>query len=671
VQFIKRRSLLIFGDYYLDVERRLLLDQHNNEIEIEDKALDVLLYLISARDRYVSLQELHDQVWAGRIVSDSAVRQTIAKLRKVLSDQAEQPTFIKSVAKKGYRFISSVDRATSDAPEPAIAQKLTTVPAETLTKQGFAGFIMAKKRWLWCLPGLIFLYLIFGRITVTAHLTLQSGKHLYVTTKDNKQFFYIEQLKDEHNYRLWVHTGGIDQIIDTQQFPLLFPQITAEQLTVGWQKEQTCGLNFYQLQNYANKQQLHVPNCTQLLHISKSGESLLLSYHKLLDNKVTTEVALLSKNNNDLKIIASIPEAVATLQALHDPASDELLLVSSNLNKTNIQLVKTGQLNTTTASQQWAIDSGGLRQIQQYAGSYYLLLADGVHRLKNGVISPVLEVTNAMDLVVIEPRLTLLKAQSVTRQELFSWSDDVASHTVSNKKESDIVLPHRTIRYLGNQISNAYIVRKYKFNYKVSHLSSNTELLSSATPIELLYFNEKTKSLIYLQEDLIVSFNVISKTVEYTVNIPGNLVWWDHARDLSSNNIHLAVLKNDGVEPYSFYYDQGILESIGKTVPYTNELSRGALQEDQIAFYLNKEKIDLPDDIGVIEQPILTDTGLYFIKSIGNKNALFFYDKKMKRLNKLSMSESPTRLIRHGPNSIFLFTRPTNNTQVEIAKIVI
>lgn len=663
--------MLSFGDYYLDVKRRLLLDQHNNEIEIEDKALDVLLYLISERDRYVSLQELHDQVWAGRIVSDSAVRQTIAKLRKVLSDQAEQPTFIKSVAKKGYRFIASVDRATSDAPEPAIAQKLTTVPAETLTKQGFAGFIMAKKRWLWCLPGLIFLYLIFGRITVTAHLTLHSGKHLHVTTKDNKQFFYIEQLKDENNYRLWVHTGGIDQIIDTQQFPLLFPQITAEQLTVGWQKEQSCGLNFYQLQNYANKQQLHVPNCTQLLHISKSGESLLLSYHKLLDDKVTTEVALLSKNNNDLKIIASIPEAVTTLQALHKPASNELLLVSSNLNKTNIQLVKTDQLNTTTASQQWAIDSGGLRQIQQYAGSYYLLLADGVHRLKNGVISQVLEVTNAMDLVVIEPRLTLLKAQSIARQELFSWSDTVTTQPAANKKQSDIVLPHRTIRYLGNQIFNAYIVKKDRFDYKVTHLSSNTNLISSSTPIELLHFNDKTQSLIYLQEGFIITFNVISKTVEHAISIPGELIWWDHARNLSSNYLQLAILKSNGVEPYSFHYAQGILQSIGKTVPYTNEISRGALQQDQIDFYLNKEKIDLPNDIGVIEQPILTDTGLFFIKVIGNQNLLFFYDKKSNKYRKLSMHDSPIRLIRHGQNSVFLLTRPTHTTQVDIAKIVI
>lgn len=98
----------VLGDYILDVEQQLLFQQQQ-EIAIEPKAFALLLYLYQQRDRYVSLEELHQQVWADRVVSDSAVRSTIKKLRNLLDDNdLSQPRYIKSLSKRGYKLVCDV-----------------------------------------------------------------------------------------------------------------------------------------------------------------------------------------------------------------------------------------------------------------------------------------------------------------------------------------------------------------------------------------------------------------------------------------------------------------------------------------------------------------------------------------------------------------------------------
>jgi DNA-binding winged helix-turn-helix (wHTH) protein/Tol biopolymer transport system component len=98
-------SLLNFGEFQIDVNLRRIYNT-SGELAVEPKMLDVLCYLIQHSDRYVSLQELHAEVWAGRVVTDTAVRRTISKLRSVLGDtETETPIYIKSQMKRGYQFI--------------------------------------------------------------------------------------------------------------------------------------------------------------------------------------------------------------------------------------------------------------------------------------------------------------------------------------------------------------------------------------------------------------------------------------------------------------------------------------------------------------------------------------------------------------------------------------
>lgn len=79
-----------------------MLTLRGEEISLEPKVFDVLVYLCANHNHYVSIQELHDNVWEGRIVSDAAVRRSVSKLRSILSLDTEIEQYVKSAHKRGY-----------------------------------------------------------------------------------------------------------------------------------------------------------------------------------------------------------------------------------------------------------------------------------------------------------------------------------------------------------------------------------------------------------------------------------------------------------------------------------------------------------------------------------------------------------------------------------------
>lgn len=95
------------GAFEIHPQTKLLL-KNKCEIAIEPKVFDVLYYLCKNAGDYVQIDDLHENIWAGRVVSDAAVRRTISKLRNILD--CDQTQYIKSVHKKGYKIILDVVR---------------------------------------------------------------------------------------------------------------------------------------------------------------------------------------------------------------------------------------------------------------------------------------------------------------------------------------------------------------------------------------------------------------------------------------------------------------------------------------------------------------------------------------------------------------------------------
>ncbi len=95
------------GDWELD---RALneIRRPGASIRLEPKVVDVLAYLADRPGSVVSRDELLEAVWPGVVVGDDALTQAVIKLRKALGDEARQPAYIETIAKRGYRLLAPV-----------------------------------------------------------------------------------------------------------------------------------------------------------------------------------------------------------------------------------------------------------------------------------------------------------------------------------------------------------------------------------------------------------------------------------------------------------------------------------------------------------------------------------------------------------------------------------
>jgi TolB-like protein/cytochrome c-type biogenesis protein CcmH/NrfG len=97
----------LFDNHTLDTDRRELRDG-SKPIAIEPQVFDLLVYLLQNRDRVVSKDDLIASVWEGRIVSDSTLTSRINAARKALSDSGEDQRLIRTIPRKGFRFVGTV-----------------------------------------------------------------------------------------------------------------------------------------------------------------------------------------------------------------------------------------------------------------------------------------------------------------------------------------------------------------------------------------------------------------------------------------------------------------------------------------------------------------------------------------------------------------------------------
>src|SRR5262245_52911969 len=100
----------LFGDCVLD-PGRLELTRVSQAIAVGPQVFDLLDYLVRNRERVVSKDQLLDAVWGGRIVSESTLASHINAVRKAIGDSGEEQRLVKTVARKGFRFVGEVREA--------------------------------------------------------------------------------------------------------------------------------------------------------------------------------------------------------------------------------------------------------------------------------------------------------------------------------------------------------------------------------------------------------------------------------------------------------------------------------------------------------------------------------------------------------------------------------
>ena len=97
----------LFEDYTFDTERREL-HRGADAVSITPQVFDLLDYLIRNRERVVSKDDLISAVWNGRIVSDAALTTRLNAARSAIGDTGEKQHLIKTLPRKGFRFVGAV-----------------------------------------------------------------------------------------------------------------------------------------------------------------------------------------------------------------------------------------------------------------------------------------------------------------------------------------------------------------------------------------------------------------------------------------------------------------------------------------------------------------------------------------------------------------------------------
>ena len=137
-----------FNDIEINLEQYEIRDQ-DKILSVEPKVFDLIVYLIEHRVRIISRDELFEQVWQGRTVSDTSLSNHIKSARKLLGDSGELQQVIKTVRSRGYQFIADITeintsnslnpekKATVDAAIQPMAAKTEQVSKPVKIKQWF------------------------------------------------------------------------------------------------------------------------------------------------------------------------------------------------------------------------------------------------------------------------------------------------------------------------------------------------------------------------------------------------------------------------------------------------------------------------------------------------------------------------------------------------------
>ena len=113
----------LFDDFVLDPERRELT-RGDQLVDVAPQVFDLLAYLVQHRDRVVSKDGLLEAIWGDRIVSESTLTSQINAARKAVGDNGDRQRLIRTIARKGFRFIGNVAETPTElsdgSPPPAL-----------------------------------------------------------------------------------------------------------------------------------------------------------------------------------------------------------------------------------------------------------------------------------------------------------------------------------------------------------------------------------------------------------------------------------------------------------------------------------------------------------------------------------------------------------------------
>lgn len=218
---------LTIGDWVIDPDRNLLI-RGNKSVTVEQKAMDVLLFLVRHEGRVATRDAILDEVWEETYVTEESLTRCISLLRKALDDHPSRPAYIKTIKGKGYELIAPVSR-----PE----QKASTASSPP-ARQSFPVPVWA------IVSGLLILFLILGFLPnilsstddsgdsvhpwIKRPLTTQIGEEKYpAVSPDGSRFAYAAYDPATGSRNIYTRVTGAGE-------PLLLTGHASDEIAPAW-----------------------------------------------------------------------------------------------------------------------------------------------------------------------------------------------------------------------------------------------------------------------------------------------------------------------------------------------------------------------------------------------------------------------------------------------------
>src|SRR5215469_3140010 len=136
-----------FKAFRLDRANHILW-RNEDRVPMAPREFDILAYLVEHAGRLVTQDQILDALWSETHVNPEVLRKYILEIRKILGDRPENPEFIETVPKRGYRFVASVADdngneapglpASHEAKKNGAEEKIQPEPAHSKPENPFA-----------------------------------------------------------------------------------------------------------------------------------------------------------------------------------------------------------------------------------------------------------------------------------------------------------------------------------------------------------------------------------------------------------------------------------------------------------------------------------------------------------------------------------------------------
>ena len=135
-------SLYRIDDIEVDTAKGSLR-RGGEEVHLKPKAYQILVFLIAQRDRLVPKEELLENFWKDTVVGEDVLANSIAEIRRALGDSPRESQYLRTVPRRGYRFVAEVQEISFEA--VIATEQITSIQV----REEYSEDHWPRKNWHW------------------------------------------------------------------------------------------------------------------------------------------------------------------------------------------------------------------------------------------------------------------------------------------------------------------------------------------------------------------------------------------------------------------------------------------------------------------------------------------------------------------------------------------